>query len=78
LSTLLAVQTITNLCMNVGLGPITGVTLPLVSAGGSSVVVSFVIMGLLLSIAQRREMPIANRPFEYDEEAGRFADMVSS
>jgi rod shape determining protein RodA len=36
--------------MTVGVAPITGVPLPLVSYGGSSVVVTFIAIGLLESI----------------------------
>ncbi len=73
LSSMLAVQTLTNLCMTVGLGPITGVTLPFVSAGGSSLVASFLTVGLLISVAHRRPMLIANPPFEFNEERERFS-----
>lgn len=69
ISTLLAVQTLINLCMTVGIGPITGVTLPFVSKGGSSLIASFICIGLLISVAQHRPILIANRPFEYNEEA---------
>ena len=72
LSSLIAVQTLTNLCMTVGLGPVTGVTLPFVSAGGSSLIASFLCLGLLISVAQRRPVLIANKPFEFDEEAEKY------
>ncbi len=73
MSTLLAVQTLTNLCMTVGIGPVTGVTLPFVSAGGSSIVSCFLLVGLLISVAHRRPMLIANPPFVFNEEAERFS-----
>jgi rod shape determining protein RodA len=69
LSSLIAVQTLVNLCMTVGLGPITGVTLPFVSAGGSSLVASFLSLGLLISVAHHRPMLIAKPPFEFKEES---------
>ncbi len=72
LSTMIAVQSLTNLCMTVGLGPITGVTLPFVSAGGSSLIASFLAIGLLISVAQRRPVLIAHRPFEFNEEAEKY------
>jgi rod shape determining protein RodA len=72
LSTMLAAQAITNLCMAVGIGPITGITLPFVSAGGSSIISSFLCIGLLISVAHRRPMLIANPPFVFDEEAERY------
>jgi len=67
-SVMVAVQALTNLAMTVGLGPITGVTLPFVSAGGSSLVASFISIGLLISVSQRRPIMIAHPPFEFDEE----------
>lgn len=69
LATMIGVQAFTNLLMTVGLGPVTGITLPFVSAGGSSLVASFLMLGLLMSIAHRRPMLIARKPFEFDEEA---------
>lgn len=69
ISTLIGVQTLTNLCMTVGIGPITGVTLPFVSKGGSSLVASMVCIGLLISVAQHRPISMAKLPFEFDEDA---------
>ncbi len=68
LTTMFGVQAFTNLLMTIGLGPVTGVTLPFVSAGGSSLVVSLLALGLLISVAHRRPMLIAPRPFEFDDE----------
>ncbi len=45
-----AFQVFINVGMTVGIAPITGVPLPLVSYGGSSVIVSFLAIGLLQSI----------------------------
>jgi rod shape determining protein RodA len=36
--------------MNLGMMPVTGITLPLLSCGGSSVLVTFLAIGLLQSI----------------------------
>ena len=54
-TTILAVQTIIIIGGNVRLIPLTGITLPFVSYGGSAVLMNFVVMGLLarLSIHQR-------------------------
>jgi len=68
LATMLGFQAFTNLFVNVGLGPVTGITLPFISAGGSSLAASFLMIGLLVSVAHRRPMLIARRPFEFDEE----------
>lgn len=46
-----------NLGMNLGLTPITGITLPLVSSGGSSLIATLASLGLVASIASRRRPP---------------------
>ncbi len=48
-----AVQTIVNLGGVTGLLPVTGLTLPFFSAGGTSLLVSMLAVGLLLSVARR-------------------------
>ncbi|WP_018350889.1 FtsW/RodA/SpoVE family cell cycle protein [Longispora albida] len=48
----LAGQAILNMCVVIGLVPITGVTLPFISAGGSSLVVSLAAVGMLASFAR--------------------------
>jgi rod shape determining protein RodA len=50
----MAFQAFVNIGMTVGLVPITGVPLPFVSYGGSSLMVSALSVGLLLSIRMRR------------------------
>jgi rod shape determining protein RodA len=47
---MLAFQVIVNVGMNVGLMPVTGITLPLISYGGSSVLGTFLALGLLQAI----------------------------
>lgn len=47
------IQTVINLGMNIGLMPITGLPLPWISAGGSSLIVNLLLLGLLESIHQR-------------------------
>ena len=52
---MLAFQVIVNVGMNLGLMPVTGITLPLLSYGGSSVLGTFLALGLLQSVrAQSR------------------------
>ena len=46
-------QTIMNLSVVVGLIPVTGVTLPFISYGGSSLLISMASMGILLNISKR-------------------------
>lgn len=45
-------QALVNICVAVGLLPVTGVTLPLVSYGGTSVLVTMSMMGVLLNISR--------------------------
>lgn len=49
---MLMFQTIVNIGMNVGIFPITGITLPLVSYGGSSLVATLISLGLVASISK--------------------------
>ena len=44
-----------NIGMTIGLMPITGITLPLVSYGGSSLLTTIVSLGLVLNIGMRRK-----------------------
>ncbi len=53
ISTWFGVQAIVNLGGVTGLMPVTGLTLPFFSAGGSSLFVSMIAAGLLLSVARR-------------------------
>lgn len=47
------IQFFVNIGMNLGIVPIVGITLPFVSYGGSSLVASFIILGVLSSISVR-------------------------
>jgi rod shape determining protein RodA len=64
--TLLSAQTFLNVMVTLRMFPVTGVTLPFVSAGGSSLVASFMAAGLLLNIGQTRPIVMANDAFEFD------------
>ncbi len=65
---MIVMQALLNMCMTIGLAPITGMPLPFVSAGGSSLWTNMAALGLLVSVAQKRPMLIANPPFEYFDE----------
>lgn len=52
--TLLAFHVIVNFGMVVGLVPIIGIPLPLLSAGGSSLLMTFVSLGLVANVYGRR------------------------
>ncbi len=60
---LLAFQAIVNLWVSVGLLPTTGVTLPFVSYGGSSLISSFMGVGLIVNVGMRRHATLARDPF---------------
>jgi len=63
---ILATQTFVNLMVAMRMMPVTGITLPFVSYGGSSLVSSFMAVGLLLNIGQNRPVVIARTAFEFD------------
>jgi rod shape determining protein RodA len=56
ISTMLGLQAVINLGMTMGLLPVVGVPLPLVSYGGTSVIVTMFSIGLLLNIKIHRSM----------------------
>jgi cell division protein FtsW (lipid II flippase) len=62
---LLLSQLVVNVGMTMGLMPITGMTLPLISYGGSSLVVNCAALGLLVNVGQRRPILLSRRPFEH-------------
>ena len=55
LSFTLVIQAFVNMAVNVNLFPVTGVTLPLVSMGGSSFLFTCVAIGIILSVARNVE-----------------------
>ena len=62
---LLATQTFINTGMTVGLMPITGMTLPLVSYGGSSMLTTSIAVGLLINVAIRPGYEVVAKPFRF-------------
>lgn len=59
-------QVVINVGMNIGLLPITGITLPFISYGGSSLLAMFCMVGLVLNFASRRPSLLARPSFEFD------------
>ena len=53
-ATVFAMQVVVNAAMNTGCGPITGLTLPMMSYGGSSMLSSALALGLVASVAGQR------------------------
>jgi rod shape determining protein RodA len=62
---LVAVQVLINTAMTVGLLPITGLSLPLVSYGGTGMVTGGLVLGLLLNIGMRPGYEITSEPFRW-------------
>ena len=78
LSFMLVIQALTNMAVNVNLFPVTGVTLPLVSMGGSSFLFTCLAIGIILSVARnveqaegklKREQALAAAQAEPEEDA---------
>jgi rod shape determining protein RodA len=63
---ILAAQAFVNLMVMLRLMPVTGITLPFVSYGGSSLVSGYMAIGLLLNVGQNRPLVIARESFEFD------------
>jgi len=65
-ASIILAQVVVNIGMTVGLLPITGMTLPFVSYGGSSLVANFIMVGIVMGIALRPSRNPMQRPFEFD------------
>jgi rod shape determining protein RodA len=59
LSAMILFQAAINIAMTIGLGPVTGIALPFVSYGGSSLLASMLAVGLLLNVSVRRNFQSA-------------------
>ena len=59
----MAFQAMVNTWVAVGLLPTTGVTLPFVSYGGSSMISCFIGIGLVANVGLRRHATLARDPF---------------
>ena len=57
ITAILAVQSLIIMAGNMALIPITGITLPFISYGGSSIVVNFILIGFLLRLSTSRPPP---------------------
>jgi len=60
LTSSLAIQTTINLSVVTGILPVTGITLPLISYGGSSLVITLIELGLVLNISRYRQKKLIN------------------
>ncbi len=68
LSFTLVIQAVANMAVNVNLFPVTGVTLPLVSMGGSSFLFTCLSIGIILSVARNVEQMEGKEEKEKEKE----------
>ena len=71
-------QLFINTGMTMGLIPITGMTLPLLSYGGSSLLVNCAALGLLVNVGQHRPILLGKRPFEYGQRREKQVNIEST
>lgn len=64
-TTLIGVQALVNTGMAVGLLPVTGISLPLVSYGGSGMLANCFALGLMMNVAVRPGYDLAGEPFRW-------------
>ena len=62
-SSILVIQMLLNVCGVIGIFPLSGKPIPFVSYGGSSIMSSIMIVGLIFSVSKESRMPLS----EYDE-----------
>jgi rod shape determining protein RodA len=60
----LGVQVLINVGMTIRLCPVTGLTLPFISYGGSSLLSSFIMVSLVINVGMHRPMTLARETFE--------------
>ena len=59
-NSLLIFQIIYNIFMNIGLLPIMGIPLPFLSYGGTSTIINFIIIGIILSVKSKKFNKVYN------------------
>ncbi len=67
IAALIGTQVLVNTAMLVGLLPITGLALPLLSYGGSSLLANALALGLVLNIGLRPGYEVTNEPFRFTD-----------
>ncbi len=55
ISGLISFHAVVNIGMNIGLLPVTGIPLPFISYGGTHIIISFIMVGILQSISKHRQ-----------------------
>lgn len=72
LTLLIVIQAMVNMCVAVGLVPVTGQPLPLISRGGASILINCVYIGMLLSVSRFAKKKTApSNPYVNEEEFQR-------
>lgn len=66
IATMFAFHVIVNIGMNIGILPVTGIPLPFISAGGTSMIISLIAIGILESIYARRRVLNTNSKEVYE------------
>ncbi|MBI2441524.1 MAG: putative lipid II flippase FtsW [Lentisphaerae bacterium] len=61
LTLMITLQAVINICVVIGLLPTKGLPLPFISAGGSSLVISLLEVGVLYNIARQARQPVFNQ-----------------
>ena len=59
-----SIQVFINVGVNLALMPVTGLTLPFVSYGGSSLLTCFIALGLLINVGMHKEPVLADEDFD--------------
>jgi cell division protein FtsW len=54
-------QAFAHMFINVGLGPVTGQTLPMISKGGTSILFTAIALGIVLSVSKEEKKELSNR-----------------
>jgi cell division protein FtsW (lipid II flippase) len=70
MAAMLGTQVLVNTGMNVGLLPVTGVSLPLISYGGSGLLAYGLAVGLILNVGLRPGYEVTTEPFRWNEGGG--------
>ena len=68
LSVMIFVQMLVNTAMTIGLVFITGLNLPFVSYGGSSLITAWIMVGLILNVGLRRPQYLERESFAFDDD----------
>lgn len=68
LITCIAAQAVVSVAMTMGVLPVTGMTLPFVSYGGSSLLCNFIAVALVLSVSRHRPFLLTVHPFAFGRE----------